>query len=338
MFPDLSILIVTYKRDDLLGACLASIRASCPTMPQTVVVDNADMPETQMLVQSFDNTVYIRSPGNPGFAGGNNIGLPACSGEYILLLNNDTVVHEEPFTYMIRYLKEHPLVGVVQGKVQIPQLNNLLDGCGSMITGMGVLNPYGFLVADAPDYCTAYPVFAANGACLMFRKSMLACAGGFLFHGHFKSYFEEIDFCHRIWMGGLEVHFIPSPVVDHYHSMTAKLFPRLDILRQYYANVWFSHLTCMDVYGLLRILPLFSLIYFGHSVLRLCTGQFSLFGIHYRAVWSVWKNRVAIRQMRRQLFTVRKRSSREIFKLVMHSPPSSYYLKLLRDIVVNKVM
>jgi len=168
MLSRLSILIVTYRRDDLLDACLASIRAACPIMPQTVVVDNGDTPETQAVVQAYDNTTYICSPGNPGFAGGNNIGLPACSGEYVLLLNNDTLIHEEPFTQMMRYMDEHPSVGAIQGKLQIPQVNNLLDGCGNMLSGMGSRNPFGFLVADAPEFCKPYPVFAANGA-LMFH-------------------------------------------------------------------------------------------------------------------------------------------------------------------------
>jgi len=336
MLSRLSILIVTYRRDDLLGACLTSIRAACPAMPQTVVVDNGDTPETRTLVQSFDNTTYIRSPGNPGFAGGNNIGLPACLGEYVLLLNNDTLIHDEPFTCMMRYMDEHPSVGAIQAKLQIPHLGNLLDGCGSMLTWAGNLNPYGFLVKDAPAYGSPYPAFAVNGACLMFRKGVLEQAGGFLFHGHFKSYFEEIDFCHRLWLSGADVHYVPTPIVDHHHSLTASQFPHLDILRQYYANVWFSHLTCLDAYGLLRVLPAFSLAYFGHSFLRLCIGQFSFFGIHYRALWSVWGNRTFIRQTRARLRAVRKRSSREIFRLVMRSPPIAAYLKLLRDIIARK--
>ena len=336
MFSRLSILIVTYRRDDLLDACLASIRAACPTMPQTVVVDNGDTPETQTVVQAYDNTIYIRSPGNPGFAGGNNIGLPACSGEYILLLNNDTLIHDEPFTCMMRYMDEHPSVGVAQGKAQIPHRSNLLEWCGSMLSGAGFLNPHGFLKKDAPEYCKPYPAFAANGVCFMFRRSVLEQAGGFLFHNHFKSYFEEIDFCHRVWLGGSEVHYVPSPIIDHHHSMTANQFPRLDILKQYYANIWFSHLTCLDIYGQFRILPFFSLFYFGHSILRLCMGQFSFFKIHYQALGSVWSNRVILIQTRHLLRVVRKRSSREIFRLVMRSPPFSYYMKLFCDIGVRK--
>jgi len=162
-------------------------------------------------------------------------------------------------------------------------------------------------------------------------------AGGFLFHGHFKSYFEEVDFCHRLWLSGAEVHYVPTPVVDHFHSVTASQFPRLDILKQYYANVWFSHLTCLDTYGRLRILPFFALVYFGHALLRLCTGQFAFFMIHCSALRTVWLNRAAIRQTRRQLRAVRKRSSREIFRLVMRSPPVSFYVKSAYNIITGRV-
>ncbi|MCL1922033.1 MAG: glycosyltransferase family 2 protein [Kiritimatiellaeota bacterium] len=338
MFSRLSIMIVTYKRDDLLGACLASIHTACPSMPQTVVVDNGDSPETQTLVQSYPNTTYIPSPGNPGFAGGSNLGLPACTGEYIASLNNDTLVHDEPFTCMMSYLDAHPSVGVILGKLRIPHLNNLLDGCGTMLSGTGYVNTRGFLVKDDPEFCQPSPVFAANGACFMFRKSLLEQMGGVWFHTHFKSYFEDVDFCHRAWISGAEVHYVPTPIVDHHHSLTSNQFPRLDILRQYYANMWFSHLTCLDAYGQLRVLPGFAFIYFGHSALRLCIGQFAYFGIHYSALRDVWRKRADIRRTRALVRATRKRSSREIFRLVMRSPPISYYAKLLRDIVKGKTI
>jgi GT2 family glycosyltransferase len=90
---DVSIVIVTYKGDDLTQDCLESLSETCGTDPQIVVVDNSPSQSTRNIVAAHANAVYVASPGNPGFAGGNNRALQYCDRDYILLLNNDTIVH-----------------------------------------------------------------------------------------------------------------------------------------------------------------------------------------------------------------------------------------------------
>ncbi|MCL2104448.1 MAG: glycosyltransferase family 2 protein, partial [Kiritimatiellaeota bacterium] len=271
---------MTYRRDDLLGACLASIRAACPTMPQTVVVDNGDTPETQVLVQAYDNTVYIRSPGNPGFAGGNNIGLPACSGEYILLLNNDTVIHEEPFTHLMRYMDEHPGVAVVQGRMTLPALGGVLDDCGAYLTRFGV-QLHNYLRQPDGDDLVPAAVFSAKGACLLFRREVIAKVGGFLFHGHFGSYYEETDFCHRVWLAGHEVHFVPSPPISHLCGATASTFDGNVIWRRYSRNTLFLFLTLLGTRGLVTLLPGLIALLMAQALRNLLSGRFTAAGVPF---------------------------------------------------------
>ena len=327
----LSILIVTYDGDELLRACLDSIQRACGDMPGTVVVDNAASETTRELVASFPRTRYVRAETNLGFAGGNNLGFPFCEGEYILLLNNDTVIHDEPFTALIRYCDAKPQVGVAQGKIRFGGNIDLLDGCGSFLTATGIQYAYGFLVPDAPAFQKPYPVFAASGAFFLIRRSVIAQAGGYLFYDHFRSYYEEVDFCHRVWLSGSEVHFVPTPVIDHLHSQTAGRFRRTDILRQYYQNIWFSLLTCLGGYGRLRILPVFTAFFAGNALAHLLAGHRELFRAHLDTVRKLWIMRDQIRSARKTIRGFRVRSDRELFRIILKSPPLSYYWRSIRS-------
>ena len=324
MLSRLSILIVTYRRDDLLDACLASIRAACPVMPQTVVVDNGDTPETQAVVQAYDNTVYIRSPGNPGFAGGNNIGLPACSGEYVLLLNNDTVVREEPFTYMMRYMDEHPEVAVVQGRMTLPSLGGVLDDCGTYLTPFGV-QLHNYLRQPDGGHLVPAAVFSAKGACLLFRREIIERVGGFLFHGHFGSYYEETDFCHRVWLAGQEVHFVPSPPVAHLWGATSSAFNQDAIWRGYLRNMLFSFLTLFGARGLVRILPGFAMLLMAQVLLNLLKGRFAEATVPFKAIADVGRDRRLIRECRREAQARRVIGDKQLFRRILRSPSLLYY-------------
>jgi len=327
----LSILIVTYHGDDWLRACLDSVQRACRGMPETVVVDNGASETTRELVAAFPHARYVRAETNLGFAGGNNLGLPFCGGEYILLLNNDTVIHDEPFTALIRYCDEHPQVGVAQGKMRLGNSDGLLDGCGTFLTATGIQYAYGFLVPDAPAFQKPYPVFAASGACFLIRRSVIAHAGGYLFYDHFRSYYEEVDFCHRVWLSGSEVHFVPTPVIDHLHSQTAGRFRRTDILRQYYQNLWFSLLTCLGGYGRLRILPVFAAFYAGNALAHLLAGHRELFRAHLDAVRRLWAMRDQIRSARETIGGFRARSDRALFRIILKSPPLRYYWRSIKS-------
>ena len=324
MVERLSILIVTYRRDDLLDACLASIRAACPQMPQIVVVDNGDAPETRALVQSYGNTVYIRSQGNPGFAGGNNAGLPACAGEYVLLLNNDTLVREEPFTYMMRYMGEHPEVAVVQGRLTLPALGGVLDDCGTYLTPLGV-QLHNYLRQPDGDYLVPAAVFSAKGACLLFRREIIADAGGVLFHGHFGSYYEETDFCHRVWLAGHEVHFVPSPPIEHLCGATSSVFDRDVIWRRYSRNIVFSFLTLLEKRSLVRILSGFMMLLMVQVLLNLLSGRFSAAVVPFKAFADVWRDRRLIRTCRREVQAWRVVGDKQLFRRILRSPSLSYY-------------
>ena len=251
---ELSIIIVTWKGDDLLRGCLDSLARVAGTAPEIVVVDNAAEESTQKLVAAYPNATYVASPGNPGFAGGNNIGLKHTTRDYILLLNNDTIIHTDSFSPLIDFLEAHPKVGIVQGTMNVPGLG--LDDCGVDMTIFGIQK---HLHRGKPSDTTDLKpsrVFAAKGAMLLFRRDVLSDTG-FLFYDHFKSYYEETDFCHRARKAGWETWFVPTPPIDHFGGRTTARFSGDDIWAQYIRNILYSFHRNFGFWGHVFTIPCF---------------------------------------------------------------------------------
>jgi len=260
VLSNLSILIVTWKGDSLLKNCLDSLTSAVGTLPEVVVVDNADESSTRELVAHYPNAKYVPSPGNPGFAGGNNIGLEHTTHDYILLLNNDTIIHTDSFTPLMQFLQTHPTVGIVQGTMNIPGVG--LDVCGEDLMPWGLLH---HRLMRKPVETTPREnkrVTAAKGAMLMFKRKVLDDLGGVLFYDHFKNYFEDIDFCIRAGKAGWETWFVDTPPIDHLCGRTLGRVPGYDVWAQYFRNILFSFHHNFGFWGHVFTIPCFTLAAF----------------------------------------------------------------------------
>ena len=126
---DLAIIIVSWNVRDLLAACLDSIATAPIQLKQNesptespcvevIVVDSASSDGSAEIVrQRFPWVRLIAEPGNVGFTRGNNIALAQAHGRHLMLLNPDTVVHGDALNRLIRYLDDHPDVGIVGPRV-----------------------------------------------------------------------------------------------------------------------------------------------------------------------------------------------------------------------------
>ncbi len=113
--PELSIVIVNYNEAAYLRYCLASIYGNPPTREfEIIVVDNDSSDGSlEMLASEFPSVRVIASGENLGFAGGNNVGFKAARGEFVFILNPDTVVLPDCIDLLVSYLEAHPRVGAV---------------------------------------------------------------------------------------------------------------------------------------------------------------------------------------------------------------------------------
>jgi GT2 family glycosyltransferase len=222
----LSIIIVNWNVRDLLRQCLRSIDAGRGELEvEVIVVDSASADDSVAMVQSeFPWVRLIACDENVGFPRGNNIGLAQARGDYLLLLNPDTVVLDDALTVMMAYLAAHPAVGVVgpqllnpDGTVQSSRRRfpTLATGFfeSTWLQGLapGVLRRYYAL--DLPDDATA-EVDWLVGACFMAPREVYERVGG-LDESYFM-YSEELDWCRRIVVAGWRVVYHPAARVIHH--------------------------------------------------------------------------------------------------------------------------
>lgn len=329
MLSQVSILIVTWNGDGLLSDCLSSLASVYGAQPEIVVVDNAALPSTEELVRSYPNAKYVSSPENLGFAGGNNLGLPLVTRRYVVLLNNDTRLTGDSISPLVNYLESHPKCAAVQGTVVFDSQPDKTDGTGSWWSPLGVLATDGFLkpLTEAPQ--SAREVFAVGGAFFAIRRCDIGVSGG-LFYDHFKSYYEEINLCHRLWLSGFKCAYVPTVPVRHCHSATASRLGWDNILRQYYRNIWFSTLTCFGWYGLFRFVPTLFVLCLGQSLAAAIRGRLSVMKAHAGNVLSLWRERVLIGKTRHEVRARAVISDFELFRHAVRSQPWRYYLGLLR--------
>ena len=120
----LSVVIVSWNTKKILAECLDSLLLPLGRLNreavqmEVIVVDNGSSDGTLPLIRAqYDWVTLIDTGENLGFPGGNNRGFAACQGEYILLLNPDTVVHGTALERLIRFLDENPTAGAVGSRL-----------------------------------------------------------------------------------------------------------------------------------------------------------------------------------------------------------------------------
>lgn len=333
---ELSILIVTWNGDEMLLQCLESLVKVGGQSAEVVVVDNAASPATERLVSQFANCKYVKAERNLGFSGGNNLGLAHCTRRYVLLLNNDTLVHTDSFSPLLDYLDRNPQVGVVQGTLVLGRDGGRLDSCGMMLSPLGGLYLRHWLESAESCELSASPVFSAKGAMLAFARSLPSEIPGGLFHGHFFNNYEEVDFCHRVWLSGREVHFVPTPPVNHLYNATIRRLPSGEVRARELSNSLFSLHSLLGFYGKARLLPLFYGYRFLMFIRCVCTFNWAAARVYGVVLGMTWCRRSELARIREDMRNCRRISDRELFRRTMIHLPFSYWLKFAKGWLCGK--
>lgn len=233
----LSVIIVNYQTGELLLNCIKSIyeNNTIPTL-QIIIVDNNSSDESISLVRKhFNGIKFILNDQNLGFAKANNQGLQVAQGEFILLLNPDTLILPQTLERSVEFLKNTSDAGVVGCKILNPD-GSLQPSCKSFPGLWNHLFESTFLYKLFPknrlfgkfymtnfDYAEVKEVDMVIGAFLMTRKKYLEEICGL--DERFFIYSEETDLCYRIRKTGRQVYFIPQAQIIHWSGKSTSQDP-----------------------------------------------------------------------------------------------------------------
>lgn len=238
--PVVSIIILNFNSGGLLKYCLRGIIASPPSgQYEIIVVDNASsdarIPE---LARAYPEIRFIFLGENRGYAAGNNIGIAASRGEFILILNPDIVVFEQSIDRLIEALRHDETLGVVGPKLLNPD-RTLQYSCNRFYspltplyrrTSLGRLPMAQRLLEEDLmidwDHETPRDVDWLMGSALLVRRKAIAQVGEF--DERFFLYFEDMDWCRRFWERGWRVRYVPVSTMVHFHQrLSAQSFWKL---------------------------------------------------------------------------------------------------------------
>ena len=185
------------------------------------MVDNGStVDEAVIISQRFPQVRAIRSEKNLGFAGGNNLGLKVARGQYLYLINNDTVFHEFQVQPLIDRLQSSPQIGMV-----CPKIRFAWDDCPIQFAGYTPLTAIthrnrsiGYGEADHGQYDVAHLTPYAHGAAMMVSRRALDQVG--LMPECYFLYYEELDWSLMFTRAGYEIWYEPACTIYHKESRT----------------------------------------------------------------------------------------------------------------------
>lgn len=244
--PRLSVIIVNYNVKDFLAQALTSIRkAARGIRHETIVVDNASTDgSVAMLREKYPHVRVIALQRNVGFARANNAALTKARGEFLLLINPDTVMQENSLSAMLDFFEKHPEAGIAGCKVLNPdgtfQLScrrgfptpwvafTKLAGLSSLFPSTRLFGRYNLTYLD-PE--RTYEIDALSGAFMMARRKAYEQVGGL--DERFFMYGEDIDWCYRFQQSGWKVYYAPVTSIIHFKGESTRR-SSIDEVRMFY--------------------------------------------------------------------------------------------------------
>ena len=190
-----SIIILTQHRIDLLAGCVDSIRSATIQTPHEIVVafngtSGADIERARSRIQ---DVTFLASAVNLGFSGGNNFAARHARGEYLVFLNDDTIVEDGWLDALVDAADRTPSAGAVGSRILFP--DETLQEAGSIIWSDGSTCGVGRgASAQSRAFCNRRFVDLCSANALLVRASTFQAAGGFD-EAFFPAYYEDVDLC-----------------------------------------------------------------------------------------------------------------------------------------------
>lgn len=251
---DVSIAIVTWNSAGWIERCLAAIGAACEGLQHEIVVhDNASSDGTVAIVERAGKgrlKLHADSE-NRGFAGGMNCAIEKSKGRYLLSLNPDCELARGSIATLVRYLDAHPEVaaaapllldeqGQPQREFQLRRFPTLHTVASELLLLDKVLPSNGaaahYRYRDL-DITRPQPIEQPAAAALLLRAEVVRAIGAFD-ERFTPAWFEDVDYCRRMWERGFAIHLVPEAVATHRGGASLDHVPFATFVAVWYRNLF----------------------------------------------------------------------------------------------------
>jgi len=312
----ISVIIPNWNGKHFLAECIDSLKEQTFRDFETILVDNGSTDGSAEFVEErYGKFVrIIRNKKNLGFTGGNNVGIEAARGEYIVLLNNDTWA---PPTWLNELVKATPLgppIGMWASKVYSYYKRSQIEAVGELIYWDGLSRSRGQYEQERGQYEEMEEIFFPPGCGGMYRKVVFEEIG--LFDEDFFAYGDDAEIGIRARLAGWKCVYVPKAVLYHKNSgtggqyspfkafyvernrfwITIKYFP-LPLL---FLSLFFTfYRFALQAYGALAHRGAAGKFTKKYSPLRLMGILFKAYGSGFRYLPRMWKKRKRLRRLKK---------------------------------------
>ncbi|WP_422858843.1 glycosyltransferase family 2 protein [Flagellimonas sp. S174] len=234
MEPLVSIITINYNESDVTLDLLESARNLTYPNYEIIVVDNASPNDNPDIIkEKYPEIRLIKSPENLGFAGGNNLGVKEAKGEYLLFINNDTIVPPDFIQPLVETLQSDEKIGMVSPKIKFHWDPTLIQYAGYTPMNKWTIrnNSIGYHQKDNGDFDEPKETQSIHGAAMMVPKKVVDEVG--MMTEIYFLYYEEHDWAEMVKRAGYKIYYQPKTHILHKESVsTGKFSP----LKTYYIS------------------------------------------------------------------------------------------------------
>lgn len=219
--PFVSVIVVNWNGKETLQKCLESLFNQSYSSIEIIVVDNHSEDGSYESTRSIygEKIKWIRNSKNEGFARGNNIGILASRGEYILLLNNDAWAEPDWVRNLVESASFNDKTGMVASRIYLGDQEEIIDNTGHLVYPDGISWGRGRMQRDTGQFDQETEVIFPSGCAALYKKQMLDEIG--YFDERFFAYCEDTDLGFRARLAGWQCRYSPRAVVHHYFSKSS---------------------------------------------------------------------------------------------------------------------
>jgi GT2 family glycosyltransferase len=214
----LSVVIPNWNGREVIGECLEALRAQTLEGLEVIVVDNGSSDgSVEFIREHHPEAVALPLPVNLGFAGGVNVGINASNGQFIALLNNDTIAAADWAEELLAAMEHADIAAALLLERDNPERS---DSRGEFLSKWGLPYRYGHGKSIAGLQLDAYPpIFAASGGASIYKREVFERIG--VFDPQYFAYLEDVDIGFRARLAGYRIVLAPRAQVLHHGGATA---------------------------------------------------------------------------------------------------------------------
>ena len=307
--PLISIVILNYNAEKFLDECINSIYKTEKINFEIILVDNASTDKSyKECIQKFPEIKLIENKKNLGYCEGNNVGIRASKGEFVVILNPDTVVTPTWLNELFSAYQENGN-GIYQPKILATTDHDMLLSSGQFIQLFGFGYSRGKGEKHVEESKDVEKIGYASGTCLFTSKNILEKLE--YFDPFLFAYHDDLDLCWRASMFGISSFYVPSSIIFHpiegYSFKWSKFkFYLMERNRQY------CLLTHFTKSSFLKMLPSLILVDIAVSLFYLKKGMFIT---KIKTSLNILKNLAKISQKYKKIQSSRTLSDKEILNI-----------------------